>query len=68
MLKFNKFARKHFGEYIGKRMPVYTASAVVWFADGNLAWGGLEFYRLGNDELCGPHDFSGAGAVLQVVP
>ncbi len=34
MLKFNKFARKHFGEYIGKRMPVYTASAVVWFATG----------------------------------
>ena len=54
MLRFNKFARKHFGEYIGKRMPVYTASAVVWFATGIwhgaawnfIAWGMMNFVVL----------------------
>lgn len=54
MLKFNKFARKHFGEYIGKRMPVYTASAVVWFATGIwhgaawnfIVWGMMNFLVL----------------------
>ena len=54
MLKFNKFARKHFGEYIGKRMPVYTASAVVWFATGIwhgaawnfIVWGMMNFVVL----------------------
>ncbi len=34
MLKFSKFARTHFGEIIGKRMPVYLSSFVVWFATG----------------------------------
>ncbi|MCM1025415.1 MAG: MBOAT family protein [Roseburia sp.] len=34
MLKFSKFARAHFGEKIGKRMPVYLSSFAVWFATG----------------------------------
>ena len=51
MLKLNKAARKHFGDYIGKRMPVYTASATVWFATGIwhgaawnfIVWGMMNF-------------------------
>lgn len=31
---FTKFARSHFGEYVGRRLPVYMASFVVWFATG----------------------------------
>lgn len=54
MLKFNKFARKYFGEHIGKRMPVYTASATVWFATGIwhgaawnfIVWGMMNFVVL----------------------
>lgn len=34
MLKFSKFARAHFGETIGKRMPVYLSSFAVWLATG----------------------------------
>lgn len=34
MLKFSKFARAHFGEAIGKRLPVYLSSFAVWFATG----------------------------------
>ncbi len=34
MKKLLKFTRKHFGEKAGKRIPVYIASAVVWFATG----------------------------------
>lgn len=34
MLDFSKFARKHFGDYVGKRMPVYVASIAVWFTTG----------------------------------
>lgn len=51
MLKLNKAARKYFGDYIGKRMPVYTASAAVWFATGIwhgaawnfIVWGMMNF-------------------------
>lgn len=32
--KFSKFSRKHFGDSIGKRLPVYVASFVVWFSTG----------------------------------
>lgn len=32
--KFSKFSRKKFGESIGKRLPVYVASFVVWFSTG----------------------------------
>lgn len=34
MRKFTKFSRKHFGEKVGKRMPVYLSTAVVWFSTG----------------------------------
>lgn len=32
--KFAKFSRKQFGDSIGKRLPVYIASFVVWFSTG----------------------------------
>lgn len=31
---FSKFSRKHFGQSVGKRLPVYVASFIVWFATG----------------------------------
>jgi len=34
MLNFSRFCRKHFGDYVGKRMPVYMASLAVWFTTG----------------------------------
>ena len=50
MLKFSKFARAHFGEAIGKRLPVYLASFAVWFATG--IWHGASWnfivWGLGN--------------------
>jgi len=50
MLKFSRFARKHFGEIIGKRMPVYLSSFVVWFTTG--IWHGASWnfivWGLGN--------------------
>lgn len=50
MLKFSKFARKHFGEAIGKRLPVYLSSFAVWFATG--IWHGASWnfivWGLGN--------------------
>ena len=50
MLRFAKFSRKHFGEVIGKRLPVYTASFLVWFATG--IWHGASWnfivWGLGN--------------------
>lgn len=50
MLKFTKFARAHFGEAIGKRLPVYLSSFVVWFATG--VWHGASWnfivWGLGN--------------------
>ncbi len=41
MLKFSKFSRKHFGDVIGKRMPVYLSSFAVWFATG--VWHGASW-------------------------
>ena len=32
--KVTKFTRNHFGEYIGKRLPVYATSFITWFATG----------------------------------
>ena len=32
--KITKFSKNHFGDYIGKRFPVYIASFVTWFATG----------------------------------
>lgn len=50
MLKFSKFSRKHFGELIGKRMPVYLSSFAVWFTTG--IWHGASWnfivWGLGN--------------------
>ncbi len=34
MLKLSKNARKWFGDALGKRMPVYLATIVTWFATG----------------------------------
>jgi alginate O-acetyltransferase complex protein AlgI len=34
MLKISKFSRKKFGDAIGKRVPVYLATLIVWFATG----------------------------------
>ena len=39
MLKFSRFTRKHFGESIGKRVPVYVSSFLVWLATG--IWHGV---------------------------
>lgn len=50
MLKFSKFSRRHFGEVIGKRMPVYLSSFAVWFTTG--IWHGASWnfivWGLGN--------------------
>lgn len=50
MLKLSKFARAHFGEAVGKRMPVYLSSFAVWFATG--IWHGASWnfivWGLGN--------------------
>jgi len=50
MLKFARFSKAHFGEVIGKRMPVYLSSFVVWFATG--IWHGASWnfivWGLGN--------------------
>lgn len=34
MQNFSKFLRKNFGDRIGKRLPVYVASFIVWFVTG----------------------------------
>lgn len=34
MLKLSKWSRAHLGETIGKRVPIYLSSFVVWFATG----------------------------------
>lgn len=34
MLKLSKFSREKFGEKIGKRVPVYLSTIIVWFATG----------------------------------
>ncbi|HHU74886.1 MAG TPA: MBOAT family protein [Clostridiales bacterium] len=34
MLHLSKFSRKHFGDAIGKRVPVYISTIVVWFTTG----------------------------------
>lgn len=50
MLKLSKFSRSHFGEAIGKRIPVYLSSFAVWFATG--IWHGASWnfivWGLGN--------------------
>lgn len=39
MLKFSKFTRSHFGEHMGKRVPVYVSTIAVWLVTG--VWHGL---------------------------
>lgn len=39
--KLGKFTRKHLGERAGRRLPVYFASFVVWFATG--VWHGASW-------------------------
>jgi D-alanyl-lipoteichoic acid acyltransferase DltB (MBOAT superfamily) len=34
ILKLSKFSRKHFGSELGKRIPVYVSSLLVWSATG----------------------------------
>ena len=34
MQNFSRFLRKNFGDKIGKRLPVYVASFIVWFVTG----------------------------------
>ncbi len=34
MQKLNKFCRNRLGGYVGKRVPVYLSSFIVWFATG----------------------------------
>ncbi|MCR4588706.1 MAG: MBOAT family protein [Lachnospiraceae bacterium] len=48
--KLNKFAREHFGDHVGKRLPVYLSSFVVWLLTG--IWHGASWnfiaWGLGN--------------------
>ncbi|MBP5491794.1 MAG: MBOAT family protein [Clostridiales bacterium] len=50
MLKLSKWSRAHLGEKVGKRVPVYLASFVVWFTTG--IWHGASWnfivWGLGN--------------------
>lgn len=50
MKKLGKFSRNRFGSRVGKRVPVYAASFVVWFATG--IWHGASWnfivWGLGN--------------------
>ena len=41
MQKFSKYARKRFGETIGKRVPIYLSSFMVWLATG--IWHGVNW-------------------------
>lgn len=34
MLNLGKFCKKHIGDWIGKRISIYLASIIVWFATG----------------------------------
>lgn len=34
MQKFTRFSKKKFGDSVGKRLPVYVSSFVVWFSTG----------------------------------
>lgn len=60
MLRFSKFARQHFGEHLGKRVPVYMATILVWFVTGIwhgaawnfIVWGLLNcFFLMLSEEL-----------------
>ena len=54
MQKFSRFLRKHFGDRIGKRLPVYLASFIVWLVTGIwhgttsnfIVWGIINYFIL----------------------
>ena len=50
MQKFTRFSKKHFGERVGRRLPMYLSSFTVWFATG--VWHGASWnfivWGLGN--------------------
>ena len=50
MQKFTRFSKKHFGERVGRRLPMYLSSFTVWFATG--IWHGASWnfivWGLGN--------------------
>lgn len=50
MQKFTRFSKKHMGERVGKRLPMYVSSFMVWFATG--VWHGASWnfivWGLGN--------------------
>lgn len=62
MLKLSKWSRSHLGETIGKRVPVYLSSFVVWFATGIwhgaawnfLVWGLMNFVVIMISQECEP--------------
>lgn len=41
MQKFSKYMRKHFGETVGRRVPMYFSSFMVWMATG--IWHGVNW-------------------------
>jgi D-alanyl-lipoteichoic acid acyltransferase DltB (MBOAT superfamily) len=50
MLNLSKYCRKHLGEGIGKRIPIYIASIILWFITGfwhGAAWNFI-VWGLGN--------------------
>ena len=50
MQRFTKFSKKHFGERVGRRLPMYVSSFTVWLATG--VWHGASWnfivWGLGN--------------------
>ena len=62
MKKITTFSKKHFGMNIGKKVPVYLASFLVWFLTGLwhgaswnfIAWGLGNFFLIMVSEECKP--------------
>lgn len=62
MLNLSKWSRKHLGEALGKRVPVYLSSFVVWFTTGIwhgaswnfIAWGLGNFVVIMISQECEP--------------
>lgn len=62
MLKLSRFSRQHFGEFIGKRLPVYLSSGVVWFTTGIwhgaswnfIVWGLMNYVVIMVSQECEP--------------
>ena len=62
MLKISKWSRAKFGDFIGKRVPVYLSSFVVWFTTGIwhgaswnfIVWGLMNFVVIMISQECEP--------------